>query len=139
MNVSRLAIVALFTSMVGMAATAQEATPMPAPETSAPLTRAEVRAELARARASGEYDRITAEAWQAGPVGASTAFGGLTRAQVRAELKCAQDSGEYRRLQSEASTGPVGDTGLHASCMMRETIKARPRLLQPDEFLPTIR
>lgn len=56
------------------------------------LTRAEVRAELARAHAAGEMQDGEGGAWAAGPTGAST----LTRAQVRAELARAQAAGELQ-------------------------------------------
>ena len=65
MNISRQLLVILFGSTLGVAAIAQEATP--APEFSRPstLSRAEVKAELARSQASGEYVRIMAEGQEA--------------------------------------------------------------------------
>ena len=100
MNLSRQLIVILFGSTLGVAAFAQEATP--APEFSRPstLTRAEVKADLMRSQANGDYARIVAEGQEAihtHAVAPST----LTRVEVTAELKRAQASGEYARIAAE--------------------------------------
>lgn len=77
------------------------------------LTRAEVMAELARARASGELDgwreravdgtsgSVMATTAGAGAQGRAFAQPGLTRAQVRAELDSARASGELNRFAPE--------------------------------------
>ena len=56
------------------------------------LTRAEVRAELARARAAGEIQDGEGGAWAAGPAGPSM----LNRATVKAELARALAAGEIQ-------------------------------------------
>lgn len=66
---------------------------------SAPLTRAQVVAELQRARASGELARETDELYGSQP--AQTYPSTTTRAQVKAELKQAIDSGELKRETDE--------------------------------------
>lgn len=76
------------------------------------LTRAEVKAELMRARASGEPDvwrelsgdgggSMVAAKSAAGAQGRAFAAPGLTRAQVRAELDRARASGELNRHAPE--------------------------------------
>lgn len=62
------------------------------------LTRAEVRAELERARAAGEIQPWNDEVY---PPRATTARSSVTRAQVQAELDAARASGELARLQRE--------------------------------------
>jgi Domain of unknown function (DUF4148) len=82
------------------------------------LSRAEVKAELAQARANGELDSrrewavdgtsaiTTARSAAAGARGrAFTAESGLTRAQVRAELDRARASGEMERYMSQHGGG----------------------------------
>ena len=100
MNVSRQLIVILFGSTLGVAAFAQEATP--APEFSRPstLSRAEVKADLMRSQANGEYASIGAEGQEATHTNA-VAPSTLTRAEVTAELKRSQASGEYARIVAE--------------------------------------
>ncbi len=76
-----------------------------------PLTRAEVKAELMRSRASGEYDIgrelssdggvMIAARSAAGAQGRAFAAPGLTRAQVRAEFDRARASGELDRQPTE--------------------------------------
>ena len=72
---------------------------------SAGLTRAEVKAELARAIANGElaiYGEAQAEpilSRAAGAQGRSFAGPGLTRAEVKAELARARASGEMSRYE----------------------------------------
>jgi Domain of unknown function (DUF4148) len=76
-----------------------------------PLTRAEVKAELMRSRASGEHDIgrelssdggvMIAARSAAGAQGRAFAAPGLTRAQVRAEFDRARASGELDRQPTE--------------------------------------
>lgn len=79
------------------------------------LSRAQVTAELAQARASGELDSrrewavdgtsaITTRS-AAGARGRAFAEPGLTRAQVRAELDRARASGEIDRYMSQHGGG----------------------------------
>ncbi|WP_298232997.1 DUF4148 domain-containing protein [uncultured Azohydromonas sp.] len=89
-----------------------------------PLTRAEVKAELERARADGSLQRLNSDYYDwwdstnqgtapAGAAGRSfdrgeaAMQGGKTRAEVKEELRRARDSGELQRLQE--SYGPGGD------------------------------
>ncbi len=82
-----------------------------------PLTRAEVKAELERARADGSLQRINSDHygwWEgmqqsapaAGAAGRSAERGtpamqsGKTRAEVKEELRQARDSGELDQLRS---------------------------------------
>lgn len=86
------------------------------------LTRAEVQAELARARAAGEIqpwnDEVILPTRNAPP---ST----VTRAQVRAELEAARASGELARLQRETYlAGEVQSTKTRAQ-VSAETAEAR--------------
>jgi Domain of unknown function (DUF4148) len=94
-------------AMISLAsfAVAQEAT----------LTRAEVSAELAQARASGQLDNrrewavdgtsaVTTRS-AAGARGRAFAEPGLTRAQVRAELDRARASGEIDRYMQQHGGG----------------------------------
>jgi Domain of unknown function (DUF4148) len=77
----------------------------------APLTRAEVKAELARARASGELDgwregsidgsSMVAAKSAAGAQGRAFTSPGLSRAQVMAELASARAKGEVDRYGPE--------------------------------------
>ncbi len=64
-------------------------------------TRAEVVAELSRARASGELAELNSED---GSISLRRAASTKTRAQVVAELKASRDSGELALLQSEDPT-----------------------------------
>ena len=81
-----------------------------------PLTRAEVKADLERARADGSLQRLNSDysGWRqdtnqgATPAGAAgrsyekgapAMQGGKTRAEVKDELRRARDSGELQRLQ----------------------------------------
>lgn len=81
-----------------------------------PLTRAEVKADLERARADGSLQRLNSDysGWRestnqgAAPAGAAgrsyekgapAMQGGKTRAEVKEELQRARDSGELQRLQ----------------------------------------
>ena len=79
---------------------------------SAGLTRAEVMAELARAKASGEftiYGEAQAEpivSRAAGALGRPFAGPGLTRAEVMAELARAKASGEFT-IYGEAQAEPI--------------------------------
>lgn len=66
--------------------------------TSSGLTRAEVQAELARARAAGEIQPWNDEII---PVRRDATPSTVTRAQVVAELEAARASGELARLQRE--------------------------------------
>ena len=60
--------------------------------TSGRLTRAEVKAELARARAAGEIQEGDGGAWFHSPAGASA----LTRSEVRADVARARAAGELQ-------------------------------------------
>lgn len=81
-----------------------------------PLSRAEVKAELERARADGSLQRLNSDYsgwWEdtsagASPTGAAgrsfekgapTMQGGKTRAEVQEELRRARDSGELENLR----------------------------------------
>jgi hypothetical protein len=87
-----------------------------------PLTRAEVKAELERARADGLLQRLNSDYsgwWEdtnqgavpAGAAGRSFERGapamqsGKTRAEVKDELRRARDSGELQRLQESYGPG----------------------------------
>lgn len=61
-------------------------------------SRAQVVAELAQARASGEFDRLTSEVGSLNDTVKST----KTRDEVRRELAEARANGEYDRLNSES-------------------------------------
>jgi hypothetical protein len=103
MNTKQLIVTSLLT-IAGGAALASEATEFPIPPST--LTRAEVRAELARAQASGEL-LSSAEAEQRPfALAAST----LTRAEVRAELARARASGELVS-SAEAEQRPFAMAG----------------------------
>lgn len=96
-------------TIVAAAAAAFVSLAAQAQSTSQPLTRAQVQAELARARAAGELDYAAQEAYgpaaivkRAAPTTAQTPAAespkvektGLTREQVKAELARARKSGE---------------------------------------------
>jgi hypothetical protein len=88
-----------------------------------PLTRAEVRAELERARADGSLQRLNSDyssGWWEGtnqgatPAGAAgrsfdsgapAMQGGKTRAEVKEELRRARDSGELQNLRESYGGG----------------------------------
>ena len=88
-----------------------------------PLTRAEVKAELDRARADGSLQKLHSDdygSWWEGmnqgvtPAGAAgrsfdrgapAMQGGKTRAEVKDELRRARDSGELQRLQESYGPG----------------------------------
>ena len=88
-----------------------------------PLTRAEVKAELERARADGSLQRLHSDdygSWWEGtnqgaaPAGAAgrsfergapTMQGGKTRAEVKEELRRARDSGELQNLRESYGGG----------------------------------
>lgn len=99
----KYAIVFGIVALAAGAANAQEAEPdtwlLAAKST---LTRAEVQAELARSRASGEYAQINAEAVAFVP--ATTM---RTRAEVVAELMAAKASGEYHAINAEVAPFPA--------------------------------
>jgi hypothetical protein len=86
------------------------------------LTRAEVKAELERARADGSLQKLNSDyytGWEgtnqgAAPAGAAgrsfergapAMQGGKTRAEVKEELRRARDSGELQRLQESYGPG----------------------------------
>jgi hypothetical protein len=82
----------------------------------APLTRAEVRAELARAQAAGElawhsYAVVAAPAPNAGAQGRAFAGPGLTREQVRAELMRARAAGEIAWHEYSVARMPAPNAG----------------------------
>ncbi|AKJ31190.1 DUF4148 domain-containing protein [Caldimonas brevitalea] len=93
---NKIVAAALVSAATLMSATAfaQEATPDPAPNGKSERTRAEVHAELIRARDAGEL-KVFEEGYF--PQVAST----RTRAEVVAELKRAQANGEYAALHAE--------------------------------------
>lgn len=85
------------------AASAQEAAPDTwITEAKSVTSRAEVQSELARARVSGEYVQINAEAPRFAPATATR-----TRAEVVAELFQAKASGEYDLINAEATPFPA--------------------------------
>lgn len=88
--------VALISAVVLCAGAAQADTPSP--------TRAQVIAELARARASGELDRLNSEN---GSVFLRNTPSTRTRAEVVAELSAARDGGELALLHSEDPAPPL--------------------------------
>lgn len=96
MNVSHTAFAAFIVAFAG-AASAQEATPDHWISTgaSSSLSRADVSAELAQARRSGEHARIDAE------VPVLVADGSRSRVDVRDELARSRSSGEYARINAE--------------------------------------
>ncbi|WP_169517167.1 DUF4148 domain-containing protein [Azohydromonas australica] len=107
-----ISMVALAAALASTAVWAQER----------PLTRAEVKAEVERARADGSLQRLNSDyyGWEsntnqaATPAGAAgrsfdrgapAMQGGKTRAEVKDELRRARDSGELQRLQESYGPG----------------------------------
>jgi hypothetical protein len=82
-------------ALVSFGAQAQEVSPFPEKDIPSTASRAEVRAELARAKAAGEL-KVHEEGYF--PHTAST----RSRADVVAELRRAQANGEYAALSAEA-------------------------------------
>lgn len=82
-------------ALVSFGAVAQEATPTPELNAPSTLSRAEVRAELARAKAAGEL-KVFSSTYV--PTVATT----RSRAEVMAELRQAKADGEYALLNAEA-------------------------------------
>ena len=99
MNKLTLIAATLLTALAATAASAQA------------LSRADVLAELQRARASGELDAIQNElkdgSTPAGIVARGTKTVGKTRAEVVAELQRARETGELEVLQAEGGPDPV--------------------------------
>lgn len=83
-------------------------TPAFAADSSVVKTRAQVTAELAQARASGELGRMNSE--DSANFLAAKSFSPKTRAQVLAELKNARADGELDRLNSEDKAVALRDT-----------------------------
>jgi hypothetical protein len=106
-----------------------------------PLTRAQVVAQLQRARASGELARETDELYgaQLPQAHAST----VTRAEVKEELKQARDSGQlaretdelYGSLPPEPSHSSLTRAEVHAAAVQA----ARQHKLNSDENYPSDR
>lgn len=88
-------------ALVSFGAAAQEVTPTPELNAPSTLSRAEVRAELARAKAAGEL-KVFSSTYV--PTVATT----RTRAEVVAELRQAKADGEYALLNGEA-VSPIAD------------------------------
>lgn len=78
-----------------------------------PLTRAQVVAELQRARSSGELEQLQKDSGGYGALELNRhAAKGLTRAQVLNDLQRARQTGELEQLQAE--TGGYGRLELNA-------------------------
>ena len=69
-------------------------------------TRAEVIAELMRARADGSLAKISSEAGYAPEFETSSAGRGRTRAEVQEELRRAREDGTLAKMNREASYAP---------------------------------
>jgi hypothetical protein len=89
-----IVLLASTAALLPLAVAAQEATAEPAAPPSS-LSRADVRAELAAAKANGGM-----AVFRAGYIGSAPSV--RARADVQAELKQAQASGEWARLNAEA-------------------------------------
>ena len=82
-------------ALVSFGAAAQEVTPTPELSTPSTLSRAEVRAELARAKSAGEL-KVFSSTY------VPTVATSRSRAEVTAELRQAKADGEYALLNGEA-------------------------------------
>ena len=135
-------------SVAGFAALAASGTASAGVQSSHALTRAEVKAELQRARASGELALQTNDLY--GTQLPQTRQSTLSRAEVTADLQRARASGELARETDElyglipaasASTASVGAPITHAEVRAETARAAKSGELrrQSNEFYPSDR